>query len=399
MIELKRSGRLQAETPEDAHKNAHLDTETLIVGGGLCGLHTSFELGKRGRSHMIVEARRRLGGRILSRRLSSPSGQEVGFDLGPAWFWPGQRRMERLIVELGLEADVVKQFGDGDALFEDAAGQVRRGLFGIAMLGSYRLRGGMAQLIEALAQTLPSSSIRLGWTAESITWQGEMQSEAPLQVTLQSEDGPRIVTCHQLVLALPPRLAQQRLRFEPPATPALAEALRATPTWMAGQGKLVALYERPFWRSRGLSGDAISQRGPLGEVHDISPSMDPEGRNGPGALFGFFALPPSQRQAVEKEALERACIAQLARLFGTEASQPTQVWLKDWAFDPRTATDDDRQHMAPHAEHDLMLPEDDPWQQRILWSGSETASAAQRNNGYLEGALEASERTLRRLLG
>jgi monoamine oxidase len=33
-----------------------------------------------------------------------------------------------------------------------------------------------------------------------------------------------------------------------------------------------------------------------------------------------------------------------------------------------------------------------------LWSGSETADEGMRNNGYLEGALEASMRTVRRLI-
>lgn len=390
---------MQDETRADAQlaRQTPLATETLVVGGGLCGLHTAYELEKQRRPYVLVEARRRLGGRILSPRIASPAGSGVGFDLGPAWFWPGQRRMERLILELGLQADVVEQYGEGDALFEDATGQVRRGLFGIAMSGSYRLRGGMAQLVDALAQRLSASSLHLGWTAASIRWRGD-EAEAPLSVTLNSDGGPRTVQCRHLVLALPPRLAEQSLRFDPPATPSLARALRGTPTWMAGQGKLVALYGRPFWRSRGLSGDAVSHRGPLGEIHDISPPMDRDGGEVAGALFGFFAMPPSQRQGVDKATLEQACIAQLTRLFGEEAAAPSQVWLKDWAFDPRTATDGDRLHMAPHAENDLVLPEDDPWRQRILWSGSETASAAERHNGYLEGALQASGRTLRRLL-
>ncbi len=37
---------------------------------------------------------------------------------------------------------------------------------------------------------------------------------------------------------------------------------------MAGHAKVVALYERPFWREQGLSGDAISHCGTLAEIHD-----------------------------------------------------------------------------------------------------------------------------------
>ena len=77
-------------------------TETLIVGGGLCGLHTVSELTKRGANFILVEARDRLGGRILSQTFggSGDEHESPGFDLGPAWFWPGQALMESLIDEL-----------------------------------------------------------------------------------------------------------------------------------------------------------------------------------------------------------------------------------------------------------------------------------------------------------
>ena len=61
-------------------------------------------------------------------------------------------------------------------------------------------------------------------------------------------------------------------------------------TWMAGQAKFCALYEKPFWRETGLSGQGFSQRGPMGEIHDGS-----NNGQGPYGLTGFVGIPAAQR--------------------------------------------------------------------------------------------------------
>ena len=71
---------------------------------------------------MLVEARDRLGGRILSRTFggSDDEHEQPGFDLGPAWFWPGQALMESLIDELGLSSQIFTQYASGEGIYEDA---------------------------------------------------------------------------------------------------------------------------------------------------------------------------------------------------------------------------------------------------------------------------------------
>jgi monoamine oxidase len=88
--------------------------DVLIIGGGLSGLHTADLLHRRGVDAMLVEARDRLGGRILSRRGADPSEGTAApaFDLGPTWFWPGQRRIETLVRALGLESGIFDQQSD-----------------------------------------------------------------------------------------------------------------------------------------------------------------------------------------------------------------------------------------------------------------------------------------------
>ncbi len=107
-----------------------------------------------------------------------------------------------------------------------------------------------------------------------------------------------------------------------PRRPAQRDALLQTPTWMAGQAKLIALYDEPFWRADGLSGDVISHCGPLGEIHDASPLAE-----GPAALFGLVGVPPSVRSG-RQDALEEAAVAQLEKLFGQPAARPRECCSK-----------------------------------------------------------------------
>ncbi len=65
------------------------DTDVLVVGAGLSGLYAARLLQQAGLSVAVLEARDRVGGRVLSQRLAD--GTTV--DLGAQWIGPGQRRM------------------------------------------------------------------------------------------------------------------------------------------------------------------------------------------------------------------------------------------------------------------------------------------------------------------
>ena len=80
--------------------SAHL-LDTVIVGGGLCGLALANSLHRQGRAFALYEARARLGGRILS---VSGARDGMALDLGPTWFWPDtQPRMSKLLADLDLK--------------------------------------------------------------------------------------------------------------------------------------------------------------------------------------------------------------------------------------------------------------------------------------------------------
>lgn len=346
-----------------------MQTDIAIVGGGLAGLSLAERLHRAGRDVRLFEARDRLGGRIDA--LRTPTG---AVDLGPSWFWPGQPRMAALVADLGLTA--FAQYAQGAVCYEDEGGTVHRGMGFASMAGSLRVAGGMIRLVEGLVARLPPERLHTGARVTGLARDG--------RVTFA--DGQTLEAGH-IVLALPPRLAA-RLRFSPDLAPEQLRALDDIPTWMGAHAKFVAVYDTPFWRADGLSGDAMSRHGPLMEIHDAS---GPEGT--PAALFGFFGVPAGQRAGKGAE-IGQAALDQLARLFGPQALSPRHVAMRDWAFEGETAVPAD--HVPPRAHPDYGLPADlrDPWDGRLQFAVSEMAPEM---GGFLEGALAAAEAAAERL--
>ena len=342
-----------------------MDTDTLIVGGGLAGLSLAAELNRAEHDFQLVEARDRFGGRILTE--SFDGGH---FDLGPAWFWPGQPRIAALIDRLGLTP--FDQFSDGELLFEDERGVVQRGRGYASMQGSLRLRGGFGNLIHALQTTLPAQRLHTSTPIIKI-------SKTETGIAAQSAGGMAI-NAKRAVLALPSRLAATFCFAPDLPAPAFA-AMTETATWMAGQAKAIAIYENAFWRDAGLSGDVMSRHGPMVEMHDASPA-----RGGPSALFGFIGMPAHTRS--DEKLLREHVLIQLTRLFGDAAASPIELLIKDWAYDPHTSTHLDQQPLFAHPQYGVPSDLAGLWGGALVFGGTESAS---QFGGYLEGALEAAE--------
>lgn len=345
---------------------------TLIIGGGLSGLALAEQLEARGAPYTLLEARTRFGGRIMTQ-----SHKNAAFDMGPAWFWPGQPRIAALIERLGLAK--FDQFADGVLSYETETGQVQRGQGFSSMQGSWRLEGGLSALTDALAARLPDTKKRLGARVAKLE-----RTTGGIKATLANGETE---TADRAVLALPPRVAAT-IDYHPPLPEASLSTMRKTATWMAGQAKAVAVYDTAFWRQAGLSGDAMSRRGPMVEIHDASPAS-----GGPYALFGFIGVPPHARQ--DEETLRTQLLAQLVRLFGPEAGKPAALFVKDWAFDTRTATQADHAPLSAHPTYALHPSLRNLWEGRMHFAGTEVAPEF---GGYLEGALEAAENVLKTLI-
>jgi monoamine oxidase len=350
-----------------------MKTDVLIVGGGLSGLALAQRLARSARDFMLIEARDRLGGRIKSSAGKNLAPTAQRYDLGPAWFWPGQERMARVISELGL--GVFEQYSKGTLIFEDEHGTVQRDLVFAPMAGSYRLANGTASLINAMAATLPESPLKLQHRVRHVR-------RTARGVEVQIEGSRATIEARCLVCAVPPRVVADTIAFDPPLSAEQLRAMRDIPTWMAGHAKVIVVYDRPFWREAGFSGDVISRRGPLAEVHDASP-FD----NSQGALFGFVGLPAEVRRAPQCD-LRQLAVAQLAAMFGPCAAEVRDVIIADWATDSLTATPADLESGGAHPDFGLPEALSGLWDGRLILGSSETAY---QFGGLLEGALEAAE--------
>lgn len=362
-----------------------------IIGGGLSGLYAAYLLEQKGIDYILLEARDTLGGRILASKLlkdsaleqptlqhsGSDNAQEVdSFDLGPSWFWPDyQPQLSDLVNELQLET--FAQFEEGDMMVERAPHEPAVRMQGYkSSPPSMRLVGGMVALINALYRRLDVPKIVTGQIVRRLHRTGE-------HIEITSEDTSGQVTtwrAQHVLLALPPRLVEDSITFEPALPSDMITQWRNTATWMAPHAKYFAVYDTAFWREQGLSGAARSSQGPMVEIHDAS-SM-----GGNGALFGFIGVPASVRQSVSEAVLKAHCRAQLVHLFGEQADTPKAEYLKDWLQDKFTATTADASSDGQHTVAPVSVISG-VWSDCLTGIGSEWSP---QFSGYIAGAIEAA---------
>lgn len=358
-----------------------------IVGAGLSGLYAAYRLQRMGiQDYVVLEARDIPGGRIAS----LDAGKETGptsdsidrFDLGPTWFWPDyQTHLSDLIDALKLSR--FGQHETGETVIERSSNEPPMRVRGyVNTPASMRLTGGMTSLVDALRSELDPARLAMGQAVRRLR-------KTDRYVELDSKDAAgrtRSWRVEHVLLALPPRLAEQSIVFEPGLPNELASHWRATSTWMAPHAKYIAVYDEPFWRKQGLSGEARSGRGPLGEIHDASM---PGGR---AALFGFFGLPVQVRRNWSDDVLRTHCRAQLGRLFGVRAATPRTDFIKDWARDPYTTVDLDLSATSSHHAAPPARAASGPWRHALTGIASEWSP---QFPGYVAGAVEAAELAVR----
>jgi monoamine oxidase len=235
-----------------------------------------------------------------------------------------------------------------------------------------RIVGGSIRISETMAESLgdrvlldrPVRRIERGEGGVTVTTRGGERYEAD-----------------RVIVTLPPTLAG-RLEYEP-VLPSWRDQL--TQRLPAGSViKLYAVYDEPFWRQDGLTGQAASDEGPIKVTFDNSP---PDGT--PGVLMGFMEANDGRRAArLSLEERREAAVSCFVRYFGPRAAHPVEYIERDWMAE-EFSRGCYGAHFTPGVWGDFGYALTEPVG-RVHWAGAECSSVW---NGYMEGAVRSGEQT------
>ncbi|MEV6617089.1 FAD-dependent oxidoreductase [Streptomyces sp. NPDC051051] len=342
----------------------------VVIGAGASGLTAADILTRAGHDVVVLEARDRTGGRLLSTS-ATPGGS---LDLGATWFWDDERHVRTLLTDAGLGS--FSQHTTGDALYQDAGG-VQRLAGNPIDARSNRFTSSAAALTDALAASLPADTLRLGTPVTAIR-------ATPSGLAVHTPDS--VIEAEHVVLAVPPALALAHIDFDGLLPADLVRVAEQTPVWMGAVVKVVAEYPDAFWRADGLAGAAFSRTGPLQEIHDMS---GPDGQ--PAALFGFAHASTARGTGPD---FRTAVTGQLTQLFGPQAAQPLALHVQDWSAEQWTSPAQVAQ-LADYSLFSHRLYQRPALDGRLHWASTETARGYV---GHIEGALAGGERAAHAVL-
>ena len=203
---------------------------------------------------------------------------------------------------------------------------------------------------------------------------------------LRIDAGRSEVRASRAIVAIPPAL-RTRIEFDPALPPAHAQLAQRMPMgWLV---KATAIYDEPFWRADGLSGEALNEAGPVTITFDNSP---PGGS--PGALVGFVGGRDARAFArLGKSERRRAVLGCFEALFGPKAQAAERYIEQDWAAERwsgggpvATFATGGWTASGQALREPVGL---------VHWAGTETAT---HWSGYIDGAISSGERAAAEVL-
>lgn len=435
--------------------------DVVVVGAGIAGLTAARDLVAKQSDVLVLEARDRVGGRLLNAEL--PGGAPI--EVGGQWVGPTQHQALGLIDELGLSTFPTHVAGRhiaelGRGRSEYSGRYPRLGPAALADIGQTQWR------LDRLARKLPEGEPWLANQARALdsqtfaTWlhrtartpQGRgffrlvteaVFSAGPedmsalwagfyvgaaggvdaliyvaggaqqdrvvggtqiIAVKMAEQLGDRVmlnspvtaidwddagvtvqtngvrVRARHAVIAVPPPLAS-RIRLSPGLPGDRDQLVQRLP--MGRVIKINVVYDEPFWREDGWSGQANSDTRPFGTVFDNTPHG-----GGPGVLLGFLEGRHADTGArLDLRQRRTQVLDDLIGYFGPRAGNPIDYIERDWAQEEYSrgcygafATPGTLTRFGP-ALRQPVGP--------LHWAGTETAT---RWAGYIDGAAESGHR-------
>lgn len=219
---------------------------------------------------------------------------------------------------------------------------------------------------------------------------GRVRLSSPVRAIEQTDDEVLVRTdtgawrAERVIVAVPPPMAG-RIRYSPDLPAVRDQLTQRMP--MGATIKCMALYDTPFWRAAGLSGESVCPDGPAAVTFDNTTRAAEGGDEQPGLLgflVGAAAREWGARPADERKA---AFLGQLVRLFGPEAAAPVDYIEKDWSTEPYIRGCPVAS-FAPGGVTGFGAALRAPCG-RVHWAGTESATEW---SGFMEGAVQSGER-------
>ena len=370
-------------------------TDVIIIGAGLAGLAAAERLGAAGRTVVLLEARDRIGGRVLTHH---EPDLPVAIELGAEWIGntgavhellvlheaplrvaqgahvmrlsngtavmddadPGfTRLLQRLRVGLATFAgdltlyEALERWCADPALFEEtemllgyvqgfhAADPSRvsvRWLLEVESTQSaneseFRCAAGAMHIVHLLQQSLAAScTLHINAVVHAVRWRA-----GHVEVDVMQDDELRTYTASQLIVTIPLALLQAKpdldgaIRFEPP----LSSKRDALKHLAMGQAiRVVLMFDTPFWQSLPGMSEMLFVHAfeqPFPTWWRFEPANTP-------ALVGWLAGPAaSEIDTTNDTLLLDLAVQSLAHALGVEMGDvyaQLQTWLMhDWSRD------------------------------------------------------------------
>lgn len=215
---------------------------------------------------------------------------------------------------------------------------------------------------------------------------------APVRAIRQTADGVVVesaaltVSARHAIVAIPPALIPE-IAFDPVLPPDRLTLYRRS---TAGpETKTLLVYDEPFWRAAGFSGQSAGPQSASEVTLDASPAAGT-----PGVIASFTFGPVAERvDALDADERRRLVLAQMVERFGPRAGAPahfieTAWWKDEWTRGCSMA------HWAPGVltRYGALLRQP---LGRIHWAGTETATVSY---GSIDGAVRSGERATAAIL-
>ncbi len=239
-----------------------------------------------------------------------------------------------------------------------------------------RIKGGAQTIADRIHAQL-GDAVHLGSPVRQITEDGAGVEVVADTVTVRAQ---------RAIVAVPPALAG-RVQYDPPLPALRMQLLQRVP--VGSVRKVLTMYDEPFWRDAGLTGQSFAVSDVIGATYDGSTDTGK-----PGLLIAFaFGLHARALGRLSEDERKRTFLDGLARRFGPRAAAPTLYHELEWAEEVWSGGG-----VFAHFPTGVLTNFGALLREpvgRIHWAGTETSAAF---HGSINGAIESGERAAREVL-